>query len=258
MLIEKISLRPELSSPAYFRFQGGPLSITMDGGRTEILVSNIGFQLTQPSQIQVKIWPSLLTHGHNLLAVLSFCETPVFQPLLWSRLGISQALPNVAFKAHWRVFSRKYILQFKGSGVSQSAQIVKPFFWSSIHKYFLCIINLWITTTGLPNWWPWYNLVQVSRQTTYNQSEINPSLATVSAEYDTKSYCRPTMFLLLLLLLLQASSGHLHWILKLFPTKTCFSWREFKDFQNWDDNICIVWWIWRKRKKQKRKKMLIY
>ena len=42
--IEEISLRPELSSPARFRFQGGPLSVT-DGRtheRTEILLSNLG------------------------------------------------------------------------------------------------------------------------------------------------------------------------------------------------------------------------
>ena len=41
--IDEISLRPELSSPARFRFQGG--SPERDGaGRTkEILVSNIGY-----------------------------------------------------------------------------------------------------------------------------------------------------------------------------------------------------------------------
>ena len=43
MPIEEISLRPELSSPARFRIQGGYPE--HDGGqRTEILVSNIGYK----------------------------------------------------------------------------------------------------------------------------------------------------------------------------------------------------------------------
>ena len=42
--------RPELSSPARFRFQGGGTSVTKDEGQTEILVSNFGFNLYILSQ----------------------------------------------------------------------------------------------------------------------------------------------------------------------------------------------------------------
>ena len=40
---KEISLKPELSSPACFRIQGGSMSVTEEQDRrTEILLSNIG------------------------------------------------------------------------------------------------------------------------------------------------------------------------------------------------------------------------